>query len=332
MAREAWMPDPWHVGGERWYDGVTWTEHVRRNGTQGVSPIPRVRTPVVSPADSHAVPPRPAPWAPPPGRAAEPGERRSAWRRFRGLSTTTQRLAWAGAAVVALGTVGTLSDSSSGAEDDSSAATTAFAVVQEPITSTSTVTATAPADEIAAPVVETTAAVVATEAPPPATLAPTGSRQACDAGQRLEDADGDLWGECIADVVQVNTWAAQAGAEALGLPAGTPCAYPASIVSGQTAVVACAVVNQDASEGTWHFTIASDSSVTGSADYVETRPAPTTLPPETFPPIRPAAALTDPRFDTCKEAIAHGYGRYRDGVDPEYDWYRDADSDGIVCE
>ena len=41
---------------------------------------------------------------------------------------------------------------------------------------------------------------------------------------------------------------------------------------------------------------------------------------------------TDPRFGTCKEAIKNGYGPYYDGVDEEYDWYRDADSDGIVCE
>jgi hypothetical protein len=27
-----------------------------------------------------------------------------------------------------------------------------------------------------------------------------------------------------------------------------------------------------------------------------------------------------------------GYGNYVKGVDPEYDWYRDADGDGIVCE
>jgi hypothetical protein len=44
---------------------------------------------------------------------------------------------------------------------------------------------------------------------------------------------------------------------------------------------------------------------------------------------RPPA--TDPRFDTCAEAIAAGYGDYRPG-DPEYQWYRDGDDDGVVCE
>lgn len=40
----------------------------------------------------------------------------------------------------------------------------------------------------------------------------------------------------------------------------------------------------------------------------------------------------DPRFDTCSEAIAKGYGNYKRGRDKEYVWYRDADSDGFVCE
>lgn len=40
----------------------------------------------------------------------------------------------------------------------------------------------------------------------------------------------------------------------------------------------------------------------------------------------------DPRFDTCGEANSHGYGPYVSGLDPEYDWYRDRDGDGIVCE
>ncbi|WP_283139842.1 thermonuclease family protein [Rhizohabitans arisaemae] len=40
----------------------------------------------------------------------------------------------------------------------------------------------------------------------------------------------------------------------------------------------------------------------------------------------------DPRFRTCKDANAKGYGPYRRGVDPEYAWYQDRDGDGIVCE
>jgi len=40
----------------------------------------------------------------------------------------------------------------------------------------------------------------------------------------------------------------------------------------------------------------------------------------------------DPRFDTCGEANDAGYGPYVSGKDPEYDWYRDRDHDGIVCE
>lgn len=74
-----------------------------------------------------------------------------------------------------------------------------------------------------------------------------------------------------------------------------------------------------------------------------TTPAPT-LPPTTVaptlapitqapppPPPAPAVAL-DPDYGTCKEAKAHGAGPYYQGQDPEYGWYRDADSDGIVCE
>jgi len=41
----------------------------------------------------------------------------------------------------------------------------------------------------------------------------------------------------------------------------------------------------------------------------------------------------DPQFSSCRALKAAGYpGRYVQGQDPEYDWYRDADSDGIVCE
>jgi hypothetical protein len=40
----------------------------------------------------------------------------------------------------------------------------------------------------------------------------------------------------------------------------------------------------------------------------------------------------DPMFRSCVEAKSHGYGSYREGEDAEYDWYRDADDDGIVCD
>jgi micrococcal nuclease len=49
------------------------------------------------------------------------------------------------------------------------------------------------------------------------------------------------------------------------------------------------------------------------------------------PPPEPAGEDTDPRFDTCAEAIDNGYGPYA-ATDPEYAWYRDADSDGVTCE
>lgn len=41
---------------------------------------------------------------------------------------------------------------------------------------------------------------------------------------------------------------------------------------------------------------------------------------------------TDPQFGTCGEVNDNGYGPYRSGVDPEYDWYDDRDNDGVVCE
>jgi len=41
---------------------------------------------------------------------------------------------------------------------------------------------------------------------------------------------------------------------------------------------------------------------------------------------------TDPRFSSCKQAKAAGYGPYYRGRDSEYSWYRDGDGDGIACE
>jgi hypothetical protein len=59
---------------------------------------------------------------------------------------------------------------------------------------------------------------------------------------------------------------------------------------------------------------------------------PATAPPATAPPATATRGGTDPRFGTCKEAKRNGYGPYTRGEDPEYDWYRDGDGDGVVCE
>jgi hypothetical protein len=45
-----------------------------------------------------------------------------------------------------------------------------------------------------------------------------------------------------------------------------------------------------------------------------------------------SASRLDPRFDTCGDANAAGYGPYRSGSDPEYGWYIDRDRDGLACE
>ncbi|MDQ1531718.1 MAG: hypothetical protein QOE37_1823 [Microbacteriaceae bacterium] len=45
------------------------------------------------------------------------------------------------------------------------------------------------------------------------------------------------------------------------------------------------------------------------------------------------SSATDPDYGTCANAKAHGASTpYREGVDPEYAYYRDADHDGLVCE
>lgn len=74
--------------------------------------------------------------------------------------------------------------------------------------------------------------------------------------------------------------------------------------------------------------------------------SPQTLPRSSAPTFAPIAApqaptkttapsptsRSDPQFGTCRSAIAAGYGPYRRGSDPEYNWYDDRDSDGVVCE
>ena len=54
------------------------------------------------------------------------------------------------------------------------------------------------------------------------------------------------------------------------------------------------------------------------------------VPAEQVAPV--SDGVLDPNYGTCSVAQANGAGPYFQGVDPEYDWYRDRDKDGIVCE
>lgn len=72
--------------------------------------------------------------------------------------------------------------------------------------------------------------------------------------------------------------------------------------------------------------------VTTVAPSTTAAPATTPPPATTAAPAATQPADTDPQFDTCGDATDAGYGNYRQGVDPEYDWYDDRDGDGIVCE
>lgn len=71
---------------------------------------------------------------------------------------------------------------------------------------------------------------------------------------------------------------------------------------------------------------------TASTRAVDRRPTVVTPKPKPEPKPKSSKPATDPRFPTCKAANAAGYGDYRRGIDPEYDWYRDSDGDGVVCE
>ncbi|GGR49712.1 hypothetical protein J2S40_000172 [Nocardioides luteus] len=63
-------------------------------------------------------------------------------------------------------------------------------------------------------------------------------------------------------------------------------------------------------------------------------PPPGDADPSESPAATPAGGSSDedPRFDTCAKAIAEGFGPYQKGRDAEYEWYRDGDKDGTVCD
>jgi len=42
-------------------------------------------------------------------------------------------------------------------------------------------------------------------------------------------------------------------------------------------------------------------------------------------------AALNPKYDTCRQAKAAGYGPYTKGLHPEYAWYPDLDNNGVAC-
>lgn len=72
----------------------------------------------------------------------------------------------------------------------------------------------------------------------------------------------------------------------------------------------------------------------GGGSTADARPSRAGTMPAAAPPAgdhRHGHRGSDPRFGTCTEAVAAGYGPYRRGQ-REYAWYDDADGDGVVCE
>lgn len=67
---------------------------------------------------------------------------------------------------------------------------------------------------------------------------------------------------------------------------------------------------------------------------VAPEPAQAAVPAAPAPVAAPPVAGTDgndPKYTSCSAALAGGFGPYTKG-EPEYDWYRDGDGDGTVCE
>lgn len=93
-----------------------------------------------------------------------------------------------------------------------------------------------------------------------------------------------------------------------------------------------AVARYDSRDGYGGHPLQTDYVALDAAKEMPAQPAPAPAPAPAEPAPQPAAPATDPQFRTCGEANDNGYGDYQKGVDPEYDWYRDRDRDGWVCE
>ena len=92
---------------------------------------------------------------------------------------------------------------------------------------------------------------------------------------------------------------------------------------------------QPAETSTPEVTVEPTESITPTPTLTPTpilTPSPTVVSEPSMGSEQTVQVALDPRFQTCRDANASGFGDYVSGTDPEYDWYMDRDRDGIVCE
>ena len=106
------------------------------------------------------------------------------------------------------------------------------------------------------------------------------------------------------------------------LDSGRPIASNPGAPPGQTAQLLTGLVSYPGSDTEVRNVL---TALGPAVPTVTLPPSPTTVPP------RFVDTGTDPRFATCREAKANGYGPYSRG-EPEYSWYDDRDQDDVVCE
>jgi Tfp pilus assembly protein PilO len=136
-------------------------------------------------------------------------------------------------------------------------------------------------------------------------------------------ADTGMFGESVRVSGDVLVWSL------IDKPLTNPVVSPSPIGGGSAATTPTTLPGDPSSVTT----------LPGDPSSVTTLPGtpatPTTLPaaPTTLPAGNAGTSGLDPRFGSCDEAIAEGFGPYVDGDDPEYDFYadEDADGEGVVC-
>lgn len=141
-------------------------------------------------------------------------------------------------------------------------------------------------------------------------------------------------------------WARRSTGAKIGMLAGglalLGCSAVAALIPGSSPDGPSAVTSEQALAPTAAGSSAIEPDPSASASptpeptSAQPTPASTTAKPQPRPSPTTARSSakpsTDPRFDNCREARAHGYGPYYQGVDPEYAWYRDPNKDGVVCD